>query len=85
MATAEKQELKVNGFVQGDTQTDVRCEHCDKPVPGKRGWWRKVSYEYDEWTSLCKPCAVAYVHHWDDFDAKAWDEVMSSQPSNVTE
>lgn len=59
-------ELKQNGFVQGDTQTGCRCDTCDKPIPGKRGWWRKTSYEYDEWDGYCIGCAHDWLHQYDE-------------------
>ena len=66
------------GFQQGQKgTTDVECEGCEKNASGKRGWWQKISYEYDEWKCLCRNCAYDELHQWDNFDSEAYERAMT--------
>lgn len=48
-----------HGFSQGkrDAKQSGDCCVCEKTVRRNRGWWVKISYEYDEWDCYCKKCA----------------------------
>lgn len=71
-----RQELQRAGYQQGQIgTTSVDCEDCGKNASGKRGWWKKVSYEYDEWECLCKNCAYAELHKYDDFDFDLYESI----------
>lgn len=63
-------EIRQAGFRRGETGGS-QCESCDKNCG--RGWWQKVSYEYNEWSCSCRDCAYAEIHQYDDFD---FDEYM---------
>jgi len=65
--SAVRRELIQAGWQHGGT-TEVTCEDCEKSCNGKRGWWLKTSYEYDEWKCLCRSCAYAEIHQYDDFE-----------------
>jgi hypothetical protein len=78
--TAMLAELRQAEFVQGDDQTGCRCETCDKPVPGPRGWWRRASAEYDEWDVYCVDCAYGWLHQYDDFDMEAFEALSTGNP-----
>lgn len=63
----DSDELREAGFIQGKIGelSGLRCDICDSPIGGNRAWWRKESIEYDEWGSICKPCALKEVHQYD--------------------
>lgn len=54
-ASVQRKELRQVGFMRGQYSGN-ECSVCDKPC-GK-GWWQRVSYEYDEWEVYCRGCAL---------------------------
>lgn len=59
MSRAKENELLADcGFLQGDRDAQGECEACGKTANGRRGWWRRFSYEYDEWDCCCRSCAL---------------------------
>lgn len=77
-ARTVRKELIQAGWQQGHVSTEITCENCDKSCNGRLGWWLKVSYEYDEWKCLCRSCAYADVHQYDDFDGEEFQRICES-------
>lgn len=77
--SSESEELQVNQFSQGDTQLATSCEDCNRTLPARQQWWRKSSYEYDEWDCRCRKCALAWIHQYDDFDESAYVAAMTAK------
>lgn len=69
-ARQQRLELRKAGYLPGET-AGSDCSECGKNCG--RGWWLRVSYEYDEWECWCRECAYARLHQYDDFD---FDEMM---------
>ncbi|QDV86953.1 hypothetical protein [Planctomycetes bacterium TBK1r] len=69
---SDTEDLRRNGFIQGNSDSyDATCGTCESTCNGSRGWYRKTSYEYDEWDCYCRKCAIEWIHQWDDFDFDA--------------
>ena len=76
--TARQQivELKRAGYSLGESSGN-QCADCDTNCG--RGWWMRVSYEYNEWECWCRKCAYDRLHEYDDFD---FDEMMRISESS---
>lgn len=55
------------------------CCNCELPVRPFKQWWKRVSYEYDEWECYCSRCALHNVHLFDDFDDEAFIAIMGRE------
>ena len=66
----KRAELHQAGFLPGESAGNTCCD-CRKQCG--RGWWQKISYEYDEWECWCRDCAYDRLHQYDDFD---FEEMM---------
>ncbi len=75
----ENKLLKAYGFetAKPGDGVGVECCDCDKPCAGRRGYWLRTSIEYDEWDVRCRPCALAHVALYEDFDADAYVAVAN--------
>ena len=67
--------LKRAGYLLGESAGST-CADCDKNCG--RGWWQKVSFEYDEWECWCRECAYARLHQYDDLDVDAAMQALES-------
>lgn len=59
------------------------CDDCQKRVGGHLGWWRKTSYEYDEWECLCRRCASDYVENYESFNEADFDAMLADQGATL--
>jgi len=65
MRPTKKQRQEVRReFSKADSAGNA-CDDCEKPA--RHGWWRRASYEYDEWDCRCFACAYKWMHRFDDF------------------
>lgn len=68
-ASQQREDLRRNGFIQGDRgSTGFRCVDCGRGIGGSMSWWKKISYEYDEWDCWCRECANRNLHQYDTYD-----------------
>ena len=63
-ARTQLKEIKQAGYLRGESAGHT-CTDCSKNC-GK-GWWIRVSYEYNEWECWCRECAYDRIHRWDNF------------------
>lgn len=61
----KRAELRRAGFLPGEAAGNA-CVDCGKQC--QRGWWKRVSYEYNEWECWCRDCAYTELHKYDDVD-----------------
>ena len=69
MSSAHQQqirEIRRAGYLPGKT-AGCHCSDCEKSCG--RGWWREISYEYDEWECYCRSCAYQAVRRSDAVQA----------------
>ncbi len=71
-------EIKQAGFRRGELGGGT-CESCDKNCG--RGWWRKVSYEYNEWECSCRDCAFIEIHKYDNFNFEEYMRIANRERS----
>ena len=69
-------EIKQAGYLRGESGGGT-CGDCGKNCG--RGWWRKVSYEYNLWSCSCRDCAYSEIHKWDDFDDAEYMKIVNEQ------
>ena len=62
-ARTQINEIKRAGYLRGESAGHT-CADCTKHCG--RGWWMRVSYEYNEWEGWCRECAYDRIHRWDD-------------------
>ena len=67
-------EIRAAGYLRGETAGNTCCD-CDASCG--RGWWLKISYEYDEWECWCRDCAYWRIHQYDDFDEELFLKIAS--------
>ena len=79
-SAAQRKLLESYHFRQGEVGNgpEIRCEGCDKPCSGLRGWWRRTSYEYHEWDCKCRKCALEYCKRYETFDADEYQRASSA-------
>ena len=63
-ARTQISEIKQAGYLRGESAGHT-CTDCSKNCG--RGWWIRVSYEYNEWECWCRECAYDRIHRWDNF------------------
>ena len=56
---------------------EATCDTCGKACAGNRGWWKKVSYEHNEWDCTCRACALEYADFYETFDPNVFAEAES--------
>jgi len=70
-------ELIKAGFQQSGVGANGQtCCDCNRSIGGRRGWWMRTSYEYDEWECWCIHCAYDRLHQYDDFDEEEYMKQM---------
>lgn len=72
MSEAIRKELRAAGYSLGEHR-GAKCADCNKNCG--RGWWQRVSFEYDEWECWCRCCAYQRLHQYDGLD---FDEAIAT-------
>jgi hypothetical protein len=73
---AQVADIKKNGFSRGES-AGSRCESCERSAG--RGWWVRVSFEYNEWSCYCRECAYDRVHQYDDLTPADLDTMFGGE------
>lgn len=76
LPSVQRKELHKAGFFPGEL-AGCECVDCGKACG--RGWWMKVSYEYNEWECWCRECAYDKLHYYDDFDPEEFMRISGDQ------
>ena len=76
---AQRKLLESYGYHQGEIGEclEATCDTCGKACAGNRGWWKKVSYEHNEWDCTCRACALEYADFYETFDPNVFAEAES--------
>ena len=72
LPSVQRRELHKAGFLPGES-AGSECVDCGKSCG--RGWWMKVSLEYNEWECWCRECAYDRLHYYDDFDPEEFQRI----------
>ena len=85
-SAAQRKLLESYQFQQGKVGdgSEITCDDCGKPCRGQRGWWRRSSYEYNEWDCRCRACALDYCKQYETLDVDEYKRIIEEEYQRIS-